>query len=195
MTEQKGFAALEGLLILVIIAIIGGTGWYVMKAKDNTDKTLSQTANSSAQKSNKAKTSNSRFDLKELGISIVLPPDLKDLTYDAQQITSVSGGKTTALYMSSASFKKVQQKCYGDSTSESFGAIGRAEGAYPADPTPMNSDGALIKQFDKFYISGSYPNGITGCTQPGVDPGLAQSTAHDLLNSLTNAIKTTATED
>lgn len=39
---QKGFAALETLLILVIIAIIGGIGWYAIHTKHQTDKILSQ---------------------------------------------------------------------------------------------------------------------------------------------------------
>jgi hypothetical protein len=40
--NQKGFAALEGLLILVIIAVIGGIGWYAVHTKHQTDKILSQ---------------------------------------------------------------------------------------------------------------------------------------------------------
>lgn len=39
---QKGFAVLESLLILVIIAIIGGIGWYAVHTKHQTDKILSQ---------------------------------------------------------------------------------------------------------------------------------------------------------
>lgn len=39
---QKGFAALEGLLILIIVAIIGGIGWYAYNSKTKTDKILSQ---------------------------------------------------------------------------------------------------------------------------------------------------------
>ncbi len=35
MKTQKGFAVLEGLLILVIIAIIGGTGWYAWHNNHN----------------------------------------------------------------------------------------------------------------------------------------------------------------
>jgi hypothetical protein len=39
MRTQKGFAALEALLLFVIIAIIGGTGWYVFKSKDAINQT------------------------------------------------------------------------------------------------------------------------------------------------------------
>lgn len=42
MKSQKGFALLESLLIIVILAILGFTGWYVWHAKQNTDKIASQ---------------------------------------------------------------------------------------------------------------------------------------------------------
>jgi hypothetical protein len=40
--SQKGFAVLEGFLILVIIAVISGIGWYAIHTKHQTDKILSQ---------------------------------------------------------------------------------------------------------------------------------------------------------
>jgi hypothetical protein len=43
--SQKGFAALEVLLILIIIAIIGGTGYFVWHSKSQTDKALNNAAN------------------------------------------------------------------------------------------------------------------------------------------------------
>lgn len=39
--NQKGFSLIEALLILVIVGILGGTGWYVWHAKQDTDETLS----------------------------------------------------------------------------------------------------------------------------------------------------------
>jgi len=48
--NQSGFSIVEGLLILIIVGIIGGTGWYVWQAKNNTDDNLSsatKTSNSS----------------------------------------------------------------------------------------------------------------------------------------------------
>jgi len=38
--NQSGFAALEAVLILVIIGILGFTGWFVWQAKNNADKSL-----------------------------------------------------------------------------------------------------------------------------------------------------------
>jgi hypothetical protein len=43
--NQKGFGAIEGLLILVITIIIGFAGWYVWHTKNNTNSTYSSTAN------------------------------------------------------------------------------------------------------------------------------------------------------
>ena len=49
-TNQKGFSAIEGLLILVIVGLIGGVGWYVWQSKKNADKSLttSQTQNAAS---------------------------------------------------------------------------------------------------------------------------------------------------
>jgi hypothetical protein len=52
---QHGFSVVEGLLIFVIVAIIGGTGWYVMQANKNTNDTLNNSGLGTAAKSTKKK--------------------------------------------------------------------------------------------------------------------------------------------
>jgi hypothetical protein len=49
MKNTKGFAVLEGLLILVIVGILGFTGWYVLQARNKANKNLADAnaANSS----------------------------------------------------------------------------------------------------------------------------------------------------
>lgn len=44
--NPSGFAAVEAVLIVVILGIIGGTGYFVWHAKQNTDNALSNTAKS-----------------------------------------------------------------------------------------------------------------------------------------------------
>lgn len=44
MKSQKGFSVIEGLLILVIVGLLGGTGWYVWDSKKNSDKSLNTAA-------------------------------------------------------------------------------------------------------------------------------------------------------
>jgi cytoskeletal protein RodZ len=39
--KQSGFSAIEAVLILVIVGMLGFTGWYVWHAKQTADKTLS----------------------------------------------------------------------------------------------------------------------------------------------------------
>jgi hypothetical protein len=52
---QHGFSVVEGLLIFVIVAIIGGTGWYVMSANSKTNDTLNKAGLGTAVKSSKKK--------------------------------------------------------------------------------------------------------------------------------------------
>jgi cytoskeletal protein RodZ len=44
-TNQRGFAAVEAILIVIVLGIIGFTGWFVYHAKQNTDKTLTSADN------------------------------------------------------------------------------------------------------------------------------------------------------
>jgi len=46
--NQKGFAALEALLIVVIVAIIAGTGYYIYHANKNTSSTYNAASKSAA---------------------------------------------------------------------------------------------------------------------------------------------------
>lgn len=57
--NQTGFAAIEAVLILVVVAILGFTGWFVWQAKQNTDESLNA-ANSSEQAIAKAKKSETK---------------------------------------------------------------------------------------------------------------------------------------
>jgi hypothetical protein len=54
---SAGFGALEGLLLVVMLAMIGGTGWYVLHSKDQANHAYSTTANLKTLKQDKTPTS------------------------------------------------------------------------------------------------------------------------------------------
>src|SRR5688572_16555420 len=58
--NQKGFSVVEGLLIVVAIAIIGGAGFYVYNANKNTNQSLDNTGNSEIKKAEEKKKSESK---------------------------------------------------------------------------------------------------------------------------------------
>jgi hypothetical protein len=45
-SKESGFAVVEALLILVILAIIGGTGYFIWHAKQSSEKSLANASNS-----------------------------------------------------------------------------------------------------------------------------------------------------
>ncbi|MDL2363040.1 MAG: hypothetical protein QFB86_01500 [Patescibacteria group bacterium] len=49
--NQSGFSAIEGLLILAVVAIIGGTGWYVYNANKSTSNTYTTSSRSTTPRS------------------------------------------------------------------------------------------------------------------------------------------------
>jgi predicted negative regulator of RcsB-dependent stress response len=64
---QEGFSAVEALLILIIVAILGGVGWYVWHANNEADKNLTSASNTSSL-SNKTDKSNGYFVIKEWNV-------------------------------------------------------------------------------------------------------------------------------
>jgi hypothetical protein len=55
-TNEDGFSAVEAILILIVVAIIGFAGWFVWHSQQATSKTLDAANNSSAASSSKQST-------------------------------------------------------------------------------------------------------------------------------------------
>lgn len=122
MKSQKGFAALESLLIVVIIAIVGGTGWYVMRAKNNADITLSQTTSSSVVPTKKAAStkpdtvSQKYLVIKEWGVELPLPANIQDAVYGGGN----NSGGYDSFRLSTTSLSTQDPQCGPDQTSVGY---------------------------------------------------------------------------
>ena len=83
--NQHGFSAIEGLLILIAVAIIGGTGWYVYNAnkKANTSYNSASQSSQSTVKFAKRKTA---------ATTTVTPNQSSDPTAGWATYASASGG-------------------------------------------------------------------------------------------------------
>jgi hypothetical protein len=77
--HQKGFTAVEGLLIVVILGMLGGVAWYVINSQKQVDKTYSQTTNSTVVPKKTATNSTEplvkNLVIKEWGVKLPLTSD------------------------------------------------------------------------------------------------------------------------
>jgi hypothetical protein len=199
---QNGFTVIEGLLILVIVGIIGGTGWYVWHSQKQVDKTLGsagQTSQKSTKTSqNKQSTGNNLFKFTNLGVQFTLPSSLSDFQYFPQTFSDGSVGG----YISTTAIKNTIKGCNAnqgmsdqdiDSASLSFAGIGKTKGKY--DPNQLD-ESQLLKQFSSFYASISYPNGINPChgdQNTGAEDKL-KNAEHMASDTFIEAFQSTATE-
>ena len=188
--NQKGFGSIELLLILVIVGLLGFIAWYVAHSKSTTQDSLNNANVISSDQSTPAPI----FTFKEFGVKIPLPSELKGLAYEAKTITGSNDQKYTALYVTTDSLHKSINACNGNFaepvSNASFGALNKTDGKYPA--TPTMDDGTLLKQFDKFFIGISYPNGLPCVTDTTKNDSIMK-TEKDLQKALVEAFKT-ATE-
>jgi hypothetical protein len=147
--NAKGFTAVEGLLILIIVGIIGFAGWKVW------DTSKSDTNSSSGNQTEQSRNPNAEretapessvedaeyLEIKELGIRFKTTEATNDLVY----IVKTDSSGISALF-SSSSLLKVDDKCTAESGP--LGAFRKITGGYQAQKSP----GKLVKQFDAFHI-------------------------------------------
>jgi len=118
---QSGFALVEGLLIILILAIIGFGGYYVWHAQKDTNKTLdtaTATSNKTAQAVSNNSISQKYLTIPEWGVKGPYQSDV-DLTY---KLTSDDVGEVWA-QISSKQLKEAAPQC--DEESQMGGIIVR----------------------------------------------------------------------
>jgi hypothetical protein len=166
MRSQCGFAAIELLLIFVAVAIIGGTGYYVWHANQQSNDTYNastKAAESSPIKKNARKVSNGELSIPELGVKFTVSKDQPGISYIVQTITDEQGKLAKAAYINDTALADLANKCSEESAGKTkirtvgFAALSRIDGQYDADKEA--GEASLIKQFPTFHILYSVPNG------------------------------------
>ena len=92
MKDTRGFTLIEGLLILVIVGLLGGTGWYVWNAKKNTDNSLNTTAQTEVTTtSTKPEIPEGyiKYENKDLGFSFAYPKEWGTTTLQSKPETGL----------------------------------------------------------------------------------------------------------
>ncbi len=193
--NQTGFTLVEGLLIVIALALVVFTGYYVWHTQHQTNKTLDTAIRSSEGNSSSTPTGK-KFQFKELGVQFVLPSSLKGLTYNVQQVTEEDGGMVDGAYLGDPSLTDLLNKCAGPNSNDpsgqapNFAAIERQPGKFDSSKLVESQ---LLKQFKDFNINISFPNGaICGSD----DNNLNQqwfSALHKSQKTFVDAFKATAT--
>jgi hypothetical protein len=111
--NQKGFSAVEALLIVIIVGMLGGVGYYVWHSQKQVDNTYSQTANSSAAPKLKEKI----ITIPEWGVKATIATNLT-LQYKIEE------GNSSFAKFSSKELKSSGPYC-GDGTGNYGGGIER----------------------------------------------------------------------
>jgi hypothetical protein len=170
MKAQKGFAALESLLILVIIAIIGGIGWYAIHTKHQTDKILAQAdkisqstpalSKKSTPTSLNTNSTPAYLVIKEWGIKVKLgSADSSIVGYKIDNLTSCLAGPCNGRANLSLS-SKVKTEC------EDLG-IGINRRMYDVSTRLPSGSGDVAKQVGDYWYDVS--GGPGSCGDPSSD--------------------------
>jgi len=153
--NKKGFTVVEALLIVLVIAVIGFGSYYVWHTQHTNKSTT--TAKSATSTSTKT-TTTTTVRITQLGIEVTVPNSIKDLTYSYRTSTTGFGNNEQLLIadLSTSSLTALDSNCAA-SNSTALGALGKANGTYPANSDVDGFVGQLVKQFPSFYVTWSNP--------------------------------------
>jgi len=101
--NQKGFIALEFLLIPVLVILVGFTGWFVWNAKNNSNKSLNASIKEDASQTNKIASSTGINANKSAAASAKTQTTTTPTTKSTSSSTSAPKSSTTATASASAS--------------------------------------------------------------------------------------------
>src|SRR3989344_1891275 len=97
MKNQKGFSVVEGVLILVIIGLLGGVGWYVWDSNKKTKQVLDNTDKGSSVSNKIPNETNANYlVIKEWSVKVPLDSDTTGLEYSIGS-NGVASFRTTEL--------------------------------------------------------------------------------------------------
>ncbi|HYF96729.1 MAG TPA: hypothetical protein VD947_01685 [Patescibacteria group bacterium] len=145
--NQRGFSLIEGLLIIIAIALIGFVGFYVYNANKKTDTSANNSSeiiknDKGHDNKNEEQKQDNSFEFKELGVKINRTTELAGLTYSEDE-------QAPRLYnLTTPEFKEKDTDCAGF-----FAQIAKSEGDFGDNVAPVK----LLKQFDGYYIYANFP--------------------------------------
>lgn len=169
---KKDTGLMIGWIALGILLIAGAAGgtwyWQQMKIKDLQGKNAGlQSQVSDLQKQASTNTSqdttSEKVKLAEMNLAIALPSDLKDVKYVNIDTSKQQGSfKILAgIAISTDSLESKSIECAADKSA--LGQLVKVEGQRPENATVDNSYGALVKQYDDYYVA--YQSPQSACSQ------------------------------
>lgn len=169
--NKKDTGLIAGWIVLVILLIAAAAGgvwyWQQMKIKDlqsKNDNLQSQVSDLKKQAdANSTQDTSEKVKLAELDLAIALPNDIKDLKYVNIDTAKQQGSfKILAgIAISTASLEGKSIECAADKSA--LGQLVKVEGQRPEESTIDNSFGALVKQYDDYYVAYQAPQ--SSCSQ------------------------------
>lgn len=162
--DELGFSAIEFVMLLIIIILIGTVGYFVYKNHNQTVKDVSLTKTVKSTTTNPTTTSSSTetslIKIPEMSIALTVPSSLSDITYhysvnDPVGNTPVSG--ETFADLSTSALDSLDTGCVANSSNDTangtaLGTIVKGDGKGEQGP-----NFTILKQFSGYYVAYAQP--------------------------------------
>lgn len=183
--NQKGFSAVEILISVVVIGLIGAVGWLVydrQSASKDTDNDQTTTTQEEKSEEETTKTNGNTVKFTELGVQISVPDEIKDIVYVIEKQTDHRGKEVIYARLTTRSLQASFSDC--DAEGSSIGVIAKGLGTLPTDDEAhMYYGGSFTKQYGDFFVT--YEESHAACADSEASTEQQQSQMSLLEKSMT----------
>jgi len=157
---RTGLSPITVVMFVIVILVLGLGGWYLVSHHNKTNKNSSAASSQASSQGAKVTATSEKLNLKEFGVTVPVPSDLKGLKYS----TTTSPDKIiTIINLQLDQYTSMANKCTGAAanTSVVLASLVKSTGQYQPNQMPPSIN---LKQFPDFYIGsigGSLPQGVT----------------------------------
>ncbi len=176
--HETGFSVFEGILIVLVVALIAVVGWLVYTRNQETvptniatsaAKSSSGTSSNNHRQSNQTSNSNlspTIIKIPELSLEFRVPNSISDLVY-----TYSPGPGVPLVTFTTKALEKLSPTCGSQGV---LGEMGISSGQYVITGYV---EPALIKQFPTYYVDFTIPNGTMCSDNPTFEHDIITDTA------------------
>jgi hypothetical protein len=190
--NQYGFAAVEAVIIVVVLAVVAGLGWYVYKSNQKDDKKTTTSQNDSDTADTKNPGTNQESDVKDGNYVTISAWGVRAPYEGEQKLTYKLSDDKRIAYFGSEQLTALDAAC---STARGGGMIQRfassdrtwVDGSGPTAEEAAKTDSSYQKVGNYYY---HFTHEQSGCGDTDKTAALQQQ-VNDLVKTLTSKLVTT----
>jgi Tfp pilus assembly protein PilE len=180
MNKQKGFTAVEIIIVVVAVLVLGFIGWRVWDAQQQANREADQALQQANQQTqqNTTKTSGQFIEFKELGLKVPAKDDFKDLEYKYNN----SNADYPSVVISTKSLTEKSSECGVNGSAPALGSLTKTTKSTNEQGVALVADGEHVFKVGNAFVI--YQHAQATCTADSAVQAMVTAQANAFMEAV-----------